>query len=277
MEDNKMARYDQSLKVYKKWLAEGRGQGRNAEYKPWLRVYNVPSSGRSHRQWSNTSARLVHCMSDMELSKFLLLDWSESNTDIREQFPLEPKATHQIAERLGFRHPAVRGESIVMTTDFLVTVSNPEQPYLAIQVKPESERKKTRVQEKLEIEEAYWVELGVPFEIISEEELEPIKVENIKWLSPYVNFEVSSKELTCNSDFWVVVIAQNPGIRLVSLANEIDMQFGQERGTALAELRVLFAKRKMSFDLKRPFFDLITTDVIFNKCLASKKLSSRRA
>ncbi|MGK0270507.1 MAG: hypothetical protein ACI88H_001153 [Cocleimonas sp.] len=259
-----MARYEQNLKVYKKWLKQGRGQGRDAEYKPWLYVYNVPSSGRSHRQWSHTSNRVVHCMSDLELSTFLLLDWSESTTDIREQYPLEPKATHEIATKLGFRHPAVRGESIIMTSDFFVTMSNPNQPYLAIQVKPSSELEKPRVREKLAIEEAYWTDLNVPFQIITEQDLDLVKVENIKWLSPFVNFDIPPYELAEIEHFWTNIIRKNLGVRLIDLGNEIDMQLNQERGIALGELRLLFAKRKTSFDMERPFFDLLTNNIAFS-------------
>jgi hypothetical protein len=264
MEDNKMARYEQNLKVYKKWLKQGRGQGRDAEYKPWLYVYNVPSRGRSHRQWSHTSSRVVHCMSDLELSTFLLLDWSESTNDIREQYPLEPRSTHEIATKLGFRHPAVRGESIIMTTDFFVSVSNTKQPHLAIQVKPSSELKKPRVRQKLAIEEAYWVDLNVPFQIVTEQDLDLVKVENIKWLSPYVNFDIPPNELAEIEDFWTNIVRQNLNVRLIALGNEIDLQRNQERGTALGELRLLFAKRKIRFDMERPFFELFTNDITFS-------------
>lgn len=88
-----MGRYDQNAKVYAKWVKEGRGQGQKENYKPWLYVYNVPSRGRSHRIWSYTSNRVVHCLSDLELSVFLLLEWSFVVDDIREQFPLDLQTT----------------------------------------------------------------------------------------------------------------------------------------------------------------------------------------
>jgi hypothetical protein len=200
-------------------------------------------------------------MSDLELSTFLLLDWTESTTDIREQFPLEPKTTHQIATKLGFRHPAVRGESIIMTSDFFVTLSNPNQPYLAIQVKPSSELEKHRVREKLAIEEAYWTDLNIPFQIITEQDLDLVKIENIKWLSPFVNYDIPPYELAKIEYFWTNIIGKNLDVRLIDLGNEIDMQLNQELGIALGDLRLLFAKRKISFDMQRPFFELLTNNI----------------
>ncbi len=50
--------------------------------------------------------------------------------DIREQFPLLPiEETIIIAEELGIKHPTDpnTGEPVVMTTDFLVTVSKNQQ------------------------------------------------------------------------------------------------------------------------------------------------------
>lgn len=179
-----MGRYDQNLKVYKKWLKSGRGQGSLENYKPWLQVYNVPSCGRSSRPWSAKIGRVVHCMSDLELSTFLLLEWSDTVIDIKEQFPLDLTTTLQIAKTLNFRHPSVRGENIVMTTDFLVSMSPSTHPLLAIQVKPSSELDNLRVREKLAIEEQFWRDLDVPFEIVTETSHDPIKVENIKWFAP---------------------------------------------------------------------------------------------
>lgn len=33
----------------KKWIKEGRGSGRGADYSPWLRVRDIASKGRSQR------------------------------------------------------------------------------------------------------------------------------------------------------------------------------------------------------------------------------------
>lgn len=264
-----MGRYDQNAKVYEKWTKEGRGQGKGAQYKPWLHVYNVPSSGRSHRVWSYTTNRVVHCMSDLELAAFMMFDWSNQIVDIKEQYPLVLDCTLRIADSLGFRHPAVRGENIVMTTDFFVSVKNEKKPYLAIQVKPFSELEKPRVREKLAIEKAYWEDLGIPFEIVTEKSLNPVVVSNIKWLMPFRSEKDSCLISADSIRLWQSMVAENPNMRLIELAKCIDKRLQQIQGTALHQIRQLMAQRIANFDLKIPFFDVFANQVSFADSMQS--------
>jgi len=48
--------------------------------------------------------------------------------DIREQFPLLPSDTKQIAIDSGIKHPAIRGADQVMSTDFLVDCKDVNRP-----------------------------------------------------------------------------------------------------------------------------------------------------
>ncbi|MDU0353761.1 TnsA endonuclease N-terminal domain-containing protein [Paraglaciecola aquimarina] len=265
-----MGRYDQNAKVYTKWLKGGRGQGRLENYKPWLQVYNVPSSGRSSRPWSAKIGRVVHCMSDLELSTFLLLEWSEAVVDIREQFPLDLTTTLQIAKTLGFRHPAVRGENIVMTTDFLVSMSSSTHPLLALQVKPSGELDKLRVREKLAIEEQYWKDLNVPFQIVTEHSHDQIKVENIKWFASCFSKLTSLEVLEQLADWWSPIMEQKGSMRLIQLCTDIDVQLNQEPGTSLGQIRLLCSKKVAQFDLSIPFFDILAGDIGFRKISGTK-------
>ncbi|MEI8650417.1 TnsA endonuclease N-terminal domain-containing protein [Paraglaciecola sp. Hal342] len=260
-----MGRYDQNSKVYDKWLKEGRGQGRGRDYKPWLMVYNVPSHGRSHRVYSHTSERVVHCLSDLELSVFLQLEWSESVIDIREQFPLSLDSTLEIADRIGAKHPAIRGEKMMLTTDFLATVSDPNSPFLAIQVKPSSELLKPRVREIIALEQAFWQASDVPFQVLTENSLNLIKVENIKWLHPGMTNDVVTDAQQELAEFWKATLNQNCDSNLIRLASKIDKQRANQGGTSLSELRLLFATRLAKFDMSIPFFENRACDVVF-KC-----------
>src|SRR5262249_38639608 len=49
----------------KRFRKEGRGQGRGAEYRPWLTVRDVPSRRRSHRLHGLTADRVHHLLSDI--------------------------------------------------------------------------------------------------------------------------------------------------------------------------------------------------------------------
>ena len=82
---------------YRKYLAEGRGQGELMKYKPWVQVQDFPSKGIVSRVKGRTTGRIHHLMSNLELRYFLLLDWSEKTIDIREQFPLD-----EISDAIGF-------------------------------------------------------------------------------------------------------------------------------------------------------------------------------
>ena len=136
-------------------IKEGRGQGHGKDYIPWLTVQEVPSSGRSHRIYSHKTGRVHHLLSDLELAVFLSLEWESSVLDIREQFPLLPSDTRQIAIDSGIKHPVIRGVDQVMSTDFLVDCKDGPFEQFAIQVKPAAALQDERTLEKLELERRY--------------------------------------------------------------------------------------------------------------------------
>jgi len=115
------------LEEIQKKIKKGRGQGEGENYIPWIKVNEVPSKGRSTTctGWINT--REHHFLSELETSYFLVLQWSDIVTDIREQFPLLPvEETLQIAENLRIKHPThpYKKNAEVMTTDFLINIEN---------------------------------------------------------------------------------------------------------------------------------------------------------
>ena len=71
-------KYSNSAAKNERWIKEGRGAGRNQEYKPWVTVRDLPSEGRSHRVFGHKSQRTHHLFSDLELAVFLLLEWHSS-------------------------------------------------------------------------------------------------------------------------------------------------------------------------------------------------------
>jgi len=93
-------------------LAEGRGDGTGINYKPWLRVQDVPSKGRIHRIKGCTIGRVQHLLSDLEAKVFYAFDFSTSVLDIREQYPLPPlEDTLAIAEECGRLIRPILGQS----------------------------------------------------------------------------------------------------------------------------------------------------------------------
>jgi hypothetical protein len=169
--------------AFNKYLHEGRGQGGGADYKPWITVHDFPSTGMVSRVLGATTGRIHHLMSNLELSLFYLLDWSNDVLDIREQYPLlDLVQVIKIAEDAGIRYPydPKSGFPYVLTSDFYVET---KQGAMAIAVKPSSELRKLRVREKLEIERRYWAVQGIDWSIMTENEINSTKANNIEWLS----------------------------------------------------------------------------------------------
>ncbi len=141
---------------YQRYLKEGRGQGTKSAYKPWIMIHDFPSNGMVSRVYGNTTGRIHHLLSNMELSYFYLLDWSEKVLDIREQYPiLEIETVIEIADKAGIRYPFDNesGFPYVLTSDFLITTSDGE---MVRSIKPKKNLGDFRVREKLEIERRYW-------------------------------------------------------------------------------------------------------------------------
>jgi len=130
-----------------------------------------------------TTGRIHHLMSNLELSLFYLLDWSDDITDIREQYPLiDLTQTIEIAEKASIRYPydSKSGFPYVLTSDFYLET---KQGAMVMSVKPSSELEKPRVREKLEIERRYWSIYGVKWNIMTENEINRVKANNIEWLA----------------------------------------------------------------------------------------------
>jgi len=184
--------------ILKRLQKEKRGQGFGKDYKPFLTVRDVPSKGRVHRRPALTHNRIVHLLSDLELAAFLLFDWSSSVIDIREQFPLNPEATIDIAKRLGIKHPAFRGVLQVMTTDFLVDLEVDGQLVNhAISVKYAEDLEDQRTLEKQELEKRFWENEGVDWYIFTEQDVPVTTVKNIRWLAPHMHsYDLGDEERT---------------------------------------------------------------------------------
>ena len=191
--------------AFDKYRREGRGQGYGASYTPWIRIQDFPSLGMVSRVSGTTTGRVHHLMSNLELSLFYLLDWSDDVLDIREQYPLiDLVKAIEIAEDAGIRYPydTKSGFPYVLTSDFFLET---KQGMMVISVKPSSELGKPRVREKLEIERRYWTAQGVDWSIMTENEINTTKARNIEWLAQARELSVfglpDPKQDACNEYF----------------------------------------------------------------------------
>lgn len=241
-----------------KWTSEGRGQGRKADYSPWLRITNVPSRGRRHRLRSTVHGRVMHLMSDLERNAVFELEW-RGCTDLREQFPLDRERTRRIAAAIGVAHPRDprTGVDIVMTTDLLRNfgVGRLERtiPYF---IKAAADLSGRRVMEKLEIERRYWASLGLKLHILTDVELRDDRFENLRWLRDwYWTDDVAGFDAACWRSLTATalnLIGSMPNATIGEVCRAIGREQGVSLGLALSALRHLAARRRLIFDVALP-------------------------
>ena len=238
---------------YRKYLAEGRGQGELMKYKPWVQVQDFPSKGIVSRVKGRTTGRIHHLMSNLELRYFLLLDWSEKTIDIREQFPLdEISDAIGIADACGIRYPYdnVSGFPYVLTTDFLITVNG---GYVARAIKPKAELQKLRVREKLEIERRYWLKRNVEWRIITEDEIPNTKIRNIEWLCSGNDFRVlvvnGDLARRCEKSFMEMYGSKEYSV--IEIIHNVEETYGLCGGVGIALFKHLVCSKRIELDLNK--------------------------
>ena len=234
-----------------KRFKEGRGNGTGKHYKPFLEIRDVASKGRCHRVPSITHGRVVHLLSDLELVIFYLFDWHSAVIDIREQFPLNPQDTFALAESANIPHPEYGGVKQVMTTDFVVDMSDQgEMKRIAISAKYAEDLEDPRTLEKQELERRYWKNKEVPWYIITEQDIPPILVKNIRWLIPHFqSFELSEQERKLAFNQFIYAFDTFQEIKIPHICAHLDEANEQEPGTYLSWLRHLLAQRAFVWDM----------------------------
>ena len=157
-------------------------------YRPFLKVRDVPSRGRSSMVLGLRSGRVHHYLSDLEYKVHILAEYDPNVEDIREQFALLPwQDTQDIADSLGIRHPIYPGTKtpVVMTSDLVLTlVGSHYNKHAVISVKPSKEiapdnPKAHRCLEKLLIEKSYWSRRGTPWKVVTERDINHTRFYNL--------------------------------------------------------------------------------------------------
>ena len=244
-------------------IKQGFGQGKGQDYKPWLRVQDVPSIGRSHRIYSHRTNRTHHLLSDLERAVFYILDWKSTTLDIREQFPLILEDSLDIAKEAGIRHPEMAGIKQVMSSDFLVDTADKNLPKFVLQVKPSSVMEDKRTIEKLEIERRYWLKKEIPFFLVSERSFSDVIQDNLSWLYPTIETPHEELDIPRIAEFYKGFLHDHPEGTLIDICKTIDTAYQQDPGQALFELRVLMSQRLICFDIAVPWQALISADLAF--------------
>lgn len=243
-----------------RFLREGRGEGTGGNYKPWLTIQDVPSRGRSVRPTGWKTGRVHHLLSDIEADAFYLLDWESDVLDIREQFPLDREKTRRIASEMGVTHPSdVQAKvDIVMTTDLLVDArSSGGKSTLAIAVKNSTDLDDARTVEKLEVERRYWEERETGWVIVTELDMNPARVANVRWVHemrtlqglevPYPEFWQDRCERLLGSFDLCAEMTIKQFLRW------LENNLGFASGQGLTAIRHLIATKALTIDMDRRF------------------------
>lgn len=234
-----------------RYIAENRGKGEGASYRPWLTIQDVPSQGRTHRPYSLKTGRTHQLLSDLEKYAFLFYEWNDDVTDIREQYPLDRAVTLRIANELGINHPKdpTTKCDIVMTTDLLIFVLKDGVACpVARSIKPASKLDK-RVIDKLEIERKYWVDQGVDWSLVTDEQLPKTFALNLDMAKEVANFDGREG---LYPTYWqdacdevLNALAKHPGISIVNLCTMLQI----ESADVLTTIRHLIWHKKISIDM----------------------------
>jgi hypothetical protein len=140
-----------------------------------------------------------------------------------------------------------------MTTDFLVTVvENGRQKLLARAIKPSSELTEPRVIEKLEIERTFWATQNVDWGLVTEKEIDPVMVENVKYVHRCKRPEdvtVNPQTFTAAESLILDFVSQN--ISLAQAALAADDRLGFEPGESLQLVRHFIATRRWKVDMTK--------------------------
>ncbi len=254
-------RYGFDEQKIQRFLKEGRGTGHSAAYKPWLTIQDISSLGRSSRIHSFKTRREHHLLSDHEAGLFLMLEWSATVVDIREQFPLEREATRRIARELGVPHPRDPHSRVdlVMTTDFLIDakIDGGIQVH-ARAVKPADKLDDGRTVQKLEIERRYWQDHGASWALVTDQDLPKQRIRNLRWLHEMQSFD---RMTAPHPDYWqdrcqwflASLAAVSTDMTIARFIEQLEQSGNFRPDEALTVLRHLVSNKRVAFDLDDPF------------------------
>jgi hypothetical protein len=237
-----------------KLIKEGRGQGEGRDYKSFITVQDFSSSGQANRDFGFTTQRQHDYFSKLEHRCHVIFDFA-GLYDIQEQFLIPFEKSVEIARQCGIRHPIDRATKKLkpMTIDFHLKIPRPVGFILAARsVKPSTQLTKPRIVEILELERRCCKHDSIDWGLITELDIDPILVENLKWA--YKNRSLTSLYplsegmvyRISNALTEMVLSCDSP---LNEIALECDDRLGLEAGRSLKVARYLIATRQWQVDM----------------------------
>lgn len=252
-----MSRGSRMKKFQENRIKNGFGQGVGKDYKPFIQAHDnkVASEGWLTRHFGWKTQRIHHTLSKHERRYLYFLEWIDEVVDIREQYPLLPKGrTEEIAQQLGIKHAHVEGQSVVMTTDFVITLQTSKGLIDVVRtVKPASKLTK-RTLELFEIERRFFMEQGIDWGIILDHKIPQTLISNVEWMyegryletRPSVDDELVS---LINEPLFESIFNDDCHTAVSKLCLQCDKKFGIESGTCMFVLKHMLATKKWGTDM----------------------------
>lgn len=168
------------------------------EYKSAIKVSDFSSKGTVSRVFSKKTGRVHHLLSVLETNVFTLLDFNKNIIDINEHYELYD--VRELIDDLDIDFNSFKDKNkndYKISTTFLITLKNNKK--VAISCKNYSELYKNNVQLYLELQRRYWKRKNIEWGIITNKDINEIKLKNIKWLN-------LSKDIPINIDIYREIV-----------------------------------------------------------------------
>lgn len=168
------------------------------EYKSAIKVSDFSSKGTVSRVFSKKTGRIHHLLSVLETNVFTLLDFNKNIIDINEHYELYD--VRELIDDLDIDFNSFKDKNkndYKISTTFLITLKNNKK--VAISCKNYSELYKNNVQLYLELQRRYWKRKNIEWGIITNKDINEIKLKNIKWLN-------LSKDIPINIDIYREIV-----------------------------------------------------------------------
>lgn len=232
-----------------------------------LKISTFSSLGRCSRIYSYKTKEIHYLLSDNQLRVFLLLEWCDKIMDIKSNQYME-NLEEYLSERIENlrldKFKSKESEKIYdLYTSFLITVDkNTHKENIAISVKNSSNLNIKTTIEKLEIERRYWGARGIKFYIITEKEINKVKVNNISWCREALIEKSIKNKNTLALELYEFIIKNKDKVLDEVLVLFDDIK-NIEDGTSLFLFRYLIAIKKIEINMKekiildRPISDII--------------------
>lgn len=229
---------------------QGRGQGENSLYKPWLQTHDVTAPyDRKTKIFGQKSQRVHHLFNDIECDAVTLIDWSPRVTDIRERYPLDQSLVQRIADEIGIKLPTdgTSGQPLVIYTDLFISLE--EGRHTARSVRHSSALAKSAVLNLLELERRYWAIVGHEWRIVTERDIDDTHLHNVNFGRSHIDLsratEICDRPNAELAGELLADIISSPFVLLEEICSRLDKSWGVD-GQALFLLRHLVGVRAIT-------------------------------